>query len=136
VLAPLQLARVEAVLDEVAGLDALWIFGSAATGRTHVDSDVDLAALFTTRPTHDALLAAREAIAAIVARDVDLVDVEQASPVLAMQILKHGSLVLERDRGHRVRFVAGLPGRYEDVVIFRRPAERLLRARLGAHGRA
>jgi predicted nucleotidyltransferase len=136
VLSSLQLARVEAVLDDVAGLDALWIFGSMATGRARPGSDVDLAALFAARPTPDALLTAREAIAAIVARDVDLVDVEQASPVLAMQILKHGSLVLERDRAHRVRFVAGLPGRYEDVVIFRRPAERLLRARLGAHGRA
>ncbi|HEY1693818.1 MAG TPA: nucleotidyltransferase domain-containing protein [Polyangiaceae bacterium] len=129
------LIRVEAALDALAGLDALWIFGSEASGRATGRSDVDLAALFRARPEVGALLRTRDSLADIVGRSIDLVDLERASPVLAMQVLRHGNLITERDRAHRIRFAAGVPGRYEDVIIFRRPAERLLRARL-AHGRA
>lgn len=129
------LIRVEAALDALAGLDALWIFGSEATGRTTSRSDVDLAALFRARPEVGALLRTRDDVADIVGRSVDLVDLEHVSPVLAMQVLRHGNLVTEHDRAHRIRFTSALPGRYEDATLFRRPAECLLRARL-ANGRS
>jgi uncharacterized protein len=135
VLPPDRLAAIEAVLDRAAGLDALWLFGSEARGDARPDSDVDLAVLFARTPSPEATLHARAVIADIVGRPVDLVDLERASAVLAMQVLRHGTLVVERDRRHRVRFASALPGRYEDVILFRRPAERILRARL-AHGRA
>jgi len=130
-----QLAGVEAALHRLAGLDALWVFGSEAAGRATARSDVDLAGLFATRPSSSALLAGREQLAELLGRPVDLVDLEQASPVLAMQVLRHGRLVVDRDSRHRIRFAGALPGRYEDVAILRRPAEKLLLARL-AHGRA
>jgi len=63
------------------------------------------------------------------------VDLELASPVLAMQALTHGRLVADGNARHRVRFMAALPGRYEDAATLRRSAERQLRTRLG-HGRA
>jgi hypothetical protein len=129
-----QLALIDVALDRLAGLDALWLFGSEATGRATSRSDVDLAALFARRPSPLALVAAREGLQEILGRAVDLVDLERASPVLAMQALRHGRLVVDRNPTHRVRFTAALPGRYEDVAILRRPAERLLLARL-AHGR-
>ena len=58
-LAPAQLVLLEAALDRLAGLDALWLFGSEASGRTTADSDVDLGALFARRPSAAGLLAAR-----------------------------------------------------------------------------
>ena len=134
-LSEAQLTALEAALDRFAGLDALWLFGSEAAGRATSRSDVDLAALFATRPSPQALVAAREELREIVGRAVDLVDLERASPVLAMQALKHGRLVADRNPRHRVRFTAALPGRYEDVAILRRPGERLLLARLN-RGRA
>ena len=126
---------MEAALDRIAGLDALWLFGSEASGRSTPESDVDLGALFAARPSAPDLLAARRELEEIAGRAVDLVDMAGASPVLAMQILRHGRLVVERSPAHRIRFEAALPGRYEDVVILRRPAEKLLLARL-ARGRA
>jgi len=129
-----QLAQIDAALQRLAGLDALWLFGSEAAGRATSRSDVDLGALFASRPSPSALAAVREEIEEIVGRSVDLVDLERASPVLAMQVLRHGRLVGDRAPAHRVRFAAALPGRYEDVAILRRPAEKLLLARL-AHGR-
>jgi hypothetical protein len=68
-------------------------------------------------------------------RPVDLIDLETVSPVLAIQVVRHGRLVREHDASHSVRFVATLPGRYEDVMLMRRPAEKLLLMRLG-NGRA
>jgi predicted nucleotidyltransferase len=123
--------QIEAVLDRLGGLDALWIFGSEASGTASAESDLDLAALFATRPTPQALLAARAELEELVGRPVDLVDLEAASPVLAMQALSHGRLIAEGSTVHRVRFMAALPGRYEEVADLRRPVERLLRARLG-----
>ncbi len=130
-----QLARVDAALHALGGLDALWLFGSEAAGRATESSDVDLGALFATPPSDAGLMTAREQLQEILGRAVDLVDLERASPILAMQVLRHGRLVTDRDPRHRVRFTAALPGRYEDVTILRRPGEKLLRARL-AHGRA
>ncbi len=125
-----ELGRIAAMLDQAGGLDALWVFGSEASGQAIASSDVDLAALFASPPPLGALLAARARIEDIVGRPVDLVDLDRASPVLVMQVLRHGRLVAERNASHRVRFVASAPGRYEDVRIFRRPAEQLLLARL------
>jgi predicted nucleotidyltransferase len=135
VISEAQLTRIEAVLDRAGGLDALWVFGSEAAGRATERSDLDLAALFRSPPSFEALLTAREQIGDVFGRPVDLVDLERASPVLAMQVLRHGRLLAQHDASHRLRFVAALPGRYEDVQLLRRPAEKLLLARL-AHGRA
>ena len=129
------LQLVEDALDRIGGLDALWVYGSQATGNTTPSSDVDLAALFTRRPAPEALVCARAEIEGILGRAVDLLDLEPVSPVLAMQALRHGKLVVDRGPRHRVLFMTYLPGRYEDVMDLRRPVERLLRARL-AHGRA
>jgi predicted nucleotidyltransferase len=53
----LQAAAAE--LDRRFGLVALWVFGSEATGRATATSDVDLAALFASRPPPAQLLEAR-----------------------------------------------------------------------------
>ncbi len=129
-----ELARVADVLDALGGLDALWVFGSEASGTAAPTSDVDLAALFTSRPSPPALLVARGDLEALLGRAVDLVDLERASPLLAMQVVRHGHLLSDRAPSHRLRFLTSLPGRYEDVVRLRRAGERLLLSRL-QHGR-
>jgi hypothetical protein len=81
------------------------------------------------------LLEARGEIGSLLARDVDLVDLDQASPILAMQVLRHGRLLVDANPARRQRFVAHAPGRYEDLKIVRREAERSLLARV-RHGRS
>jgi predicted nucleotidyltransferase len=51
VLEPDQVDQVAKLLDERLGLDALWVFGSFASGAVTAESDVDLAALFRRRPS-------------------------------------------------------------------------------------
>jgi predicted nucleotidyltransferase len=113
-------------LDERFGLDALWLFGSAASNRATSVSDIDLAALFKRSPSAVELLDARGDLSSLLGRTVDLVDLDRASPILVMQVLRHGRLLLDRDPARRIRVVASAPGRYEDLMIVRRESERLL----------
>jgi hypothetical protein len=59
----------------------------------------------------------RQDLARLLGRDVDVIDLGQASPVLAMQVLRHGRLLVDVDPRRRRRFVAGVPGRHEDLKI-------------------
>jgi predicted nucleotidyltransferase len=113
-------------LDDRFGLDALWLFGSAATGMATTDSDIDLAALFQRRPSGVELLEAKQQLGSLLSRDVDVVDLDRASPILVMQVLRYGRLLLDRQPARRLRVVAAAPGRYEDLKIVRREAERSL----------
>ncbi len=129
--------QVRAVVEALGGadaLDALWVFGSEATGSAGPRSDVDLAALFSGERGGAQVYETARTVASVLGREVDLVDLRRASPVLAMQALRRGTLVHDGHRARRIAFEAGLPARYEDVVRLRAPAERALLARM--HGRA
>jgi uncharacterized protein len=127
---PSLLDRVAERLDERFGLDALWLFGSAAKGTATAASDIDLAALFRQRPSTAEILDVREELGGWLARDVDLVDLDAASPILVMQVLRHGKILLDRNPIRRSRFVAAAPGNYEDLMIVRREGERVLLDRI------
>ncbi len=123
------------LLDERFGLDALWLFGSVAVERARTDSDLDLAALFRRRPTALELLETQDELGALVGRPVDLVDLDCDAPILAMQVLRHGKLLVDRVPERRITFAAHTPVRYEDLKIVRREAERALLKRV-CRGRA
>lgn len=82
--------RFTTVLDRWFGLDALWLYGSEAEGTARADSDVDLAALFRRPPQGLEIFDARAELEELLCREIDLVDLDQAPPILAIQILKHG----------------------------------------------
>lgn len=128
------MTRIVALLGQRLGLDALWVFGSIATGRPRADSDVDLGALFPATPDMGALAEARADLGILIGRGVDLVDLDAASPLLAFQAVKHGTLLYEGSPRRRVLFTAELIGRYEDLMILRAPVERAAIERL--RGRA
>ena len=126
--------EIVTLLERRSGVDALWLFGSRAQGRAREDSDLDLAALFRRQPSADELLAMKTEAARLAGREVDLVDLDRASPILAMQVLRHGRLLVDRDPSRRARFVAAAPGRCEDVLRVRRPVERRLLERVADGG--
>jgi predicted nucleotidyltransferase len=130
VLAPAEVQAIVERLDFRFGLDALWLFGSEASGSAGRSSDVDLAGLFRQRPSVLELIDAREALGALLGRDVDLVDFERASPILVMQVLRNGRLLVDASPGRRHRLTATAPSRYEDLRVLRRAAEHALIARV------
>lgn len=122
------------LLDRRFGLDTLWLFGSEAQKRARPDSDIDLAALFHRRPGALEIFDTRADLAEILHRDVDLVDLDQASPILGMQVLRHGRLLVDRNLRRRYAFFSKTVSMYEDIQIIRRNAERLLFERIGRAG--
>ena len=86
------LAIIDVLRTALPDVFAIYRFGSSADGTTHRGSDIDVA-----------ILALQERLAARLSRDVDLVDLATATPVMAIQVVAHGTLLLDGDpaaRGH------------------------------------
>jgi len=124
------LQRAADFLEERFGLESLWLYGSEAKGMAGPESDVDFGALFRRRPTALEVFEAREELAEILHREVDLVDLDQASPILSMQVLRYGRLLVDRNPKRLYAFFSRAVNMYEDVKIIRREAERRLYERM------
>jgi len=74
------------------------LFGSAAHGRLHAGSDVDVAVGFSRRPTVQELGELIAALELAVGRAVDLVDLADAPPSLSWRIFREGAELLVLDR--------------------------------------
>jgi hypothetical protein len=128
------LSAVIAMLDAHSGADALWVFGSEASGNAGPESDLDLAVLFRQPPSTLERLDLQARLAALAGRPVDLIDLDHAPPPLAFQVLRNGKLRVDRNPSRRHAFASALTGRYQDVSFLRAPIIRHLTMRL-QHGR-
>lgn len=83
---------------------AVYRFGSTARGEAWAASDTDIAVL-----AHEPIPPARrfdlqEMVASAIGRNVDLIDLRGASPVLAMQVIANGQLLYDGDSQARGLF--------------------------------
>lgn len=80
------------------------VFGSTAKGTDRVDSDLDIAYLSDqTIEKYDRFMLSQE-LAALINKDVDLVDLNQATTVFATQIIQSGKTILCKDDKRRMEF--------------------------------
>jgi predicted nucleotidyltransferase len=95
---------VAAIRSVVPELVAVYRFGSSVSGERSPLSDVDLAVL--AAAPIDPLLRfdLQERLAAALHRSVDLVDLRAASPMMAIQVIGKGRLLLDNDASARGRF--------------------------------
>jgi len=117
------LERLPALLE---GAQFALVFGSAATGCPAPASDLDLAVMFPRPLEPEERLALAAEIAALVRREVDLVDLRRAGTIVKMQVLRHGRPVVVNDPAALRRFAMYTPLEYHDFKILRRPAEEAL----------
>ena len=83
---------------------AIYRFGSTACGTASPDSDQDIAVL-AREPVGPAMrFDVQEQLAAVLGRDVDLVDLSRASTVMAMQVIGRGQLLFDGDTAARGDF--------------------------------
>lgn len=129
-----QTIALTSALDQRFGVDVLWLFGSHATGRATAASDIDIAVLFRTRPSTAERLELESELADTLGKPVDLIDLDGVSAALAMQVLKHGQLLIDRNPRRRIAFTARAPARYDDLRRLRAPIERKISERMN-HGR-
>lgn len=79
-------------------------FGSVPQGQTHPASDLDLAFLGEKKTTAYERFMLAQRLASLVGRDVDLVDLAQASTVLQMQIIHKGKVLYSSSERKRNEF--------------------------------
>lgn len=112
------------------GLRFAYVFGSAARGELRPDSDYDVA-LDVGRALEPAeILELSGQLESIVTRRVDVVDLLSAGPVLKMQILSSGHLIVCRDQRALADFQMYTPSQYEDWKYLSRPLEEALIRRI------
>lgn len=130
---PVDRDRLASRLHELApDLQYAYLFGSAVTDQLRSDSDIDIA-IATHQPMEASKLGRLVGeLEKCVDRPIDVVDLDRAGPILAMQVLRHGELLLDPDHRARVEFEMHTPSRYADWKRMRRPIDRALLDRLSS----
>ena len=108
------------------GLRLVLLFGSAASGRTHRGSDIDLAFLFDGPP--DILELTNDVTRLLRTSSVDVVDLQRTSPLLAFAAVKSGTVLFERSPGLFNEFFSRAFRMYVDTKKLREAQAALVRS--------
>ena len=127
-----QIRQAQSYLKVRFGLDVLWVYSSETKNTAKRQSDLDLAGLFGDHPAPKDVLDTAAELAKHLGRDVDLMDLNRASPILAMQVLRHGRLLVNRNLRRRHTFFSRTVSLYEDLKIMRQPIEQALYRRFAS----
>ncbi|MFO7603834.1 MAG: nucleotidyltransferase domain-containing protein [Gammaproteobacteria bacterium] len=119
-----------AYLIETYQPEAILLYGSRAKDTATPKSDIDLAILLgrQQRPDAMALAASRTELEHILGSDVDLIVLDHASPILAMQILRNHQVLYQNDSEAMTRYTMKKTGEYFDLKYSRRFIEQQLLA--------
>jgi predicted nucleotidyltransferase len=129
VIKPQKVSLCQAVdlLQERFNPVAIFLYGSYARHNIHSESDIDLAIFQPNiRPEIFTLSLARVDLEALCKRPVDLVILEEVSPILAMEIFRNHQLLVLQDRRPLDAFFVKTLTDYADLKIVRRPIEQAL----------
>lgn len=96
--------KIVEVLTRTVQPDIIYLFGSFSTGTIHPKSDIDIAYLSNTTITpYNRFLLAQE-IASFLNRDVDLIDLNEASTVFQVQIVSKGQAIYCKNDVRKAEF--------------------------------
>ena len=110
----------------------VFLFGSFARGFGTDESDVDVAIMFKKVPDFYELSDLQEELSGHVGKEVDIVILNTASPVLKMQVLRYG-LMIKKDQRTYNDFYVNTLNEYDDLKYFRKEIEdNILRGRIYA----
>ena len=123
------IARLRPVLHARDDVRFAALFGSAATRGPESARDIDIAVSFTRKPTWLELARLGEELEAIAGKDVDLVDVDDASTLLRWEVVKAARPIAVRERRAWVELLARVPIEHADLrPYFERESRGLRRA--------
>ena len=120
-----EIQAVTRYLETQPAVLAAILFGSAAAGRMRPESDLDLALLFAHEHVPDVFMALdmRVILEQHAKRDVDLIVLNDASPIIAFQAVKYGQVISCCDQRAYQSYVVRLITEYADFKQIRRPIE-------------
>jgi predicted nucleotidyltransferase len=113
----------EAIAPFLAGAQVAYVLGSFGTPYFRPESDIDLAVRFPEKLGWRRRVELASALGAAAGRDVDLVDLWVADPIIRMQVLKSGTLLWVADHRARRESEMATISLYHDLKLLRRPAE-------------
>lgn len=113
-------ARIIKVLE---GAHCIFLFGSFNSHFFSEDSDIDIAILFPKAQTLKRIISLKNELEQTLERDVDLVDLYTADPILSFQVLNSGRLIHMADKENYYRFIEKTLSGYADFKIDRKPIE-------------
>lgn len=131
---PLDKEKITKIVRDLVSSDAafVYLYGSFAAGTNHPESDVDLGIYFKDIPL-DRQLELRKRLICSFPIDVDLVDLRRADPIIVMQIIANGVVILQNDSMAHAQFVSQRLAEYFDLKRSREIIEKtLMRGRRGA----
>lgn len=128
-------ALVDHVRNAVPNLIALYRFGSYAQGTATPASDVDIAILAHQALLPSALFDLQQRLAALLHKEVDLIDLHAAPTVLRMQVLSTGECVFSGNDIRREEFETSVFSAYARLNEERRGILDDVRARGSVYGR-
>lgn len=107
-----------------------FIFGSFVSGYMSQESDLDIAVFFKEVPDLTIQEELRERLSHEFGKEVDLVVLNTAPPIIKFQILKHGILIKKDEREYNSFFTQTIK-EYDDLKTIRRETEKnLLQGRI------
>ena len=100
----------------------VFLFGSFAKECSTNESDVDVAIMFEKVPDFYEVSDLRDQLSSHLEREVDILILNTASPIMRRQVLKYGQLVKKNEKVYNDFFVRTL-NEYSDLKYLRREAE-------------
>lgn len=100
----------------------VFLFGSTASKHHSKESDIDIAILFQTEPDFYYLDDVKDSLSRFIKRQIDIVILNNASPIIKMQILKNGIPLIRRGSAYEEFFTRTVV-EYADLKIVRKEIE-------------
>jgi predicted nucleotidyltransferase len=112
--------------DSMPGIVSVILFGSYAQNKQTKESDVDVAVLWehNSIPEPLAQITCREELSSRLHKNVDLVCLNTASPIISMQALQHGKNILLKNHRNFVDYQMILFTDYAELKELRAPMEK------------
>jgi len=125
--------KLKETLTKHSDIVLVFLFGSFVRGDITSFSDLDIAIYFTGPVDFYRINDLREDISEMLGIEVDIVVLNTASPVIRMQVLKKGTLLINKDqRAYNENFVTTVK-EYDDLKRTRKEIEgKILRGRIYA----
>jgi len=125
--------KLEKFLSKCSDVILVFLFGSFARGNATTFSDLDIAIFFCNTTDFYRINDLREKLSEMLNIAVDIVILNNASPIIKMQVLKKGTLLVNKDPQAYNDFFVNTVKEYDDLKRTRKEIEeKILRGRIYA----
>jgi predicted nucleotidyltransferase len=101
----------------------VYIFGSVVSQRLTSESDIDVGILFEDKTSALELMQLQQELSDAFGMQADVVNLDEVSPILRMQVLKKGVCVFARNKKRVSEFFIRTINEYDDLKRMRKPIE-------------